>query len=253
MHKRSIKQLFSISLVAVALLCGLFDTSAHHAVVRVNLEEMTALAESVFMGRCINVEETRDMIAGGDLPVTRYTFEVERAIKGKVAKQVTFTQVGHAPRRAGKGGGLVSNGMRIKGGSFLHGASAYKVGDEVVLFLNPINEGTKVSSPVGHYQGAFFISRMPSGQKMLRNSINNLGLFTTRYTGAKMSAGSARVVFPDRDNPVIAGGETASLARKRGSLPLEEFLNLVEQINTAHGGERGVIADNKNGKGAILQ
>jgi hypothetical protein len=223
----------------------------------VNLEEMTALAENVFMGRCISVEETRDMIAGGDLPVTRYTFEVERAIKGKMPKQITFSQIGHAPRRAiGKGDGPVSGGMRVKGGSFLHGASAYRVGDEVVLFLNPINDGTKMSSPVGLYQGAFFISQMPSGQKMLRNSINNLGLFTTRYTGAKVAEWGAKVIFPDRDNPVEGAGlgvQTAALARKRGSLPLEEFLSLVEQINIAHGGERGAIADNKSGKGAILQ
>lgn len=258
MSKKSIKQLFSLSLIAVALLGGVFDTSAHHAVIRVNLEEMTALAENVFMGRCISVEETRDMIAGGDLPVTRYTFEVERAIKGKMPKQITFSQIGHAPRRAlGKNDGPVSNGMRVKGGSFLHGAAAYRVGDEVVLFLNPTYDGAKVSSPVGLYQGAFFVSRMPSGQKMLRNSINNLGLFTTRYTGAKLAHWGAKVIFPDRDNPVEAGAglgaQTASLARKRGSLPLEEFLSLVEQINTAHGGERGVIADNKNGKGAILQ
>ena len=148
MSKKSIKQLFSLSLIAVALFGGVFDTSAHHAVIRVNLEEMTALAENVFMGRCINVEETRDMIAGGDLPVTRYTFEVERAIKGKMPKQITFTQIGHAPRRAiGKGDGLVSNGMRVKGGSFLHGASAYRVGDEVVLFLNPMSEGIEGEQP----------------------------------------------------------------------------------------------------------
>ena len=258
MSRKTIKQLFSLSLIAVALFGGVFDTSAHHAVIRVNLEEMTALAENVFMGRCVNVEETRDMIAGGNLPVTRYTFEVERAVKGKVPKQITFSQIGHVPRRAiGKGDGLVSNGVRVKGGSFLHGASAYRVGDEVVLFLNPINDGAKVSSPVGLYQGAFFISRMPSGQKMLRNSINNLGLFTTRYTGAKMKESNAKLIFPDRDNPVATdaspGLQAASLARKRGSLPLDEFLNLVEQINIAHGGERGVIADNRNGKGVILQ
>lgn len=258
MSKKLIKQLFSLSLIAVALFGGVFDTSAHHAVIRVNLEEMTALADSVFVGRCINVEETRDMIAGGDLPVTRYTFEVERAIKGKMPKQITFSQIGHAPRRAiGKGDGLVSNGVRVKGGSFLHGASAYRVGDEVVLFLNPINEGTKVSSPVGLYQGAFFVSRMPSGQKLIRNSINNLGLFTTRYTGAKLKDSAAKLIFPDRDNPVdqsaSLGLKSDSLARKRGSLPMEDFLNLVEQINIAHGGERGVIADNRTGKGAILQ
>jgi hypothetical protein len=258
MSMKLIKQLFSLSLMAIALLGGVFDTSAHHAVIRVNLEEMTTLADSVFMGRCVSVEETREMVAGGNLPITRYTFEVTRAVKGKMPKQITFTQVGHAPQRAiGKGDGIVSHGMKVKNGAFLHGASAYRVGDEMVLFLNAMNSGTRVSSPVGLYQGAFFVSQMPSGQKLLRNSINNLGLFTARYTGAKLKESEAKLIFPDQDDPVgNAAGislQSASLSRKRGSLPLEEFLSLVEQINIAHGGERGQIAETRNGKGAISQ
>ena len=253
MSMKLVKQLFSLSLMAVALLAGVFDASAHHAVIRVNLEEMTATADSVFMGRCMSVEETREMISGGNLPVTRYTFEVTRAIKGKLPKQITFTQVGHAPQRAtGKGDGIVSHGMRVKNSAFLHGASAYRVGDEVVLFLNRMNSGTNVTSPVGFYQGAFFVSQMPSGQKMLRNSINNLGLFTARYTGVRLKESDARLIFPDQDASGL-GVQAASLSRKRGSLPLEEFLSLVEQINIAHGGERGQIAETRNGKGVISQ
>ncbi len=253
MSMKLIKQLFSLSLMAVALLGGVFDTSAHHAVVRVNLEEMTAIADNVFMGRCVSVEETREMIAGGNLPVTRYTFEVTRVVKGKMPKQITFMQVGHAPQRAiGKGDGIVSHGMRVKNGAFLHGASAYRTGDEVVLFLNRMNSDTRVTSPVGLYQGAFFVSQMPSGQKMLRNSINNLGLFTARYTGVRLKDSDARHIFPDKDASDLSL-QTASLSRKRGSLPLEEFLSLVEQINLAHGGERGQIAETRNGKGVISQ
>ena len=254
MSKKLIKQLFSLSLMAVALLGSLFNTSAHHAVVRVNLEEMTAIADSVFMGRCVSVEETREMIAGGNLPVTRYTFEVSRAVKGKMSKQITFTQVGHAPQRAiGKGDGIVSHGMRVRNGAFLHGAAAYRVGDEVVLFLNRMNSGTQVTSPVGLYQGAFHVTQMPSGQKMLRNSINNLGLFTTRYTGARLKDSDAKLIFPDQDGGAGQSLKASSLSRKRGSLPLEEFLSLVEQINIAHGGEQGQIAETRNGKGVISQ
>jgi hypothetical protein len=219
----------------------------------VNLEEMTAVADNVFMGRCVSVEETREMVAGGSLPVTRYTFEVTRAVKGRMPKQITFTQVGHAPQRAiGKGDGIVSHGMRVKNGAFLHGASAYRTGDEVVLFLNRMNSDTRVTSPVGLYQGAFFVSQMPSGQKMLRNSINNLGLFTARYTGVKLKDSDARLIFPDKDASELSL-KAATLSRKRGSLPLEEFLSLVEEINLAHGGERGQIAETRNGKGVISQ
>src|SRR5262245_12411362 len=78
---------------------------AHHAVLRSNLEEMTVAADRVFLGKCISVQETERMIAQGMMPVTDYTFQVERAIKGNLPSVVTFTQLGHAAGKAtGKGG-----------------------------------------------------------------------------------------------------------------------------------------------------
>ena len=56
--------------------------------------------------------------------------------------------------------------------------SEYRVGDRVLLFLIPDYLDGKVTYPVGLYQGAFYVSTMPSGQELARNSINNLDLFT---------------------------------------------------------------------------
>jgi len=226
-------------------LVGFQSSEAHHMVLRFNLEEMTATADRIFLGKCVAVEEGEDTIAQGTLPVTTYTFEVERAIKGRVPRLLTFQQLGHTTKgKLAKQGGMTMHGRAVTPESF-HGMSEYAVGDRQVLFLIPNYLGGKVTYPVGLYQGAFLVSTMPSGDELARNSINNLGLFTAPYNGWKLKAEDARVVFPDRDQPLLdlsSGGiNTESLVRKRGSLPLDQFLGLVDQIVAAHGGEKGVV------------
>lgn len=247
MSKFRIGLLTSLALAAVTLLNGLGTVDAHHAVLRFNLEEMTATADRVFLGQCVEVQETEEMIAQGMMPVTVYTFEVERAIKGKVPKRMTFRQLGHQPKRSlNKGGETMSHGRAISKKTFFqHGMKEYRVGDRVVLFLIPNYLGGKVTYPVGLYQGAFFVSQMPSGQELARNSINNLGLFSANYNGYKMKASEAKVVFPDRNQPLIdvpgISIQSDDLTRKRGALPLDAFLGVVEHIVEAHGSQKGVI------------
>jgi hypothetical protein len=244
-----------LALIAMALMIGPHATHAHHAVLRFNLEEMTATADRIFVGRCLAVEETVEVIAQGKMPVTRYTFEVERAIKGKLPRQITFRQLGHPAHRAlGKSGEMTMHGQAVTPSAFIHGMSAYRVGDRMLLFLIPDYLGGKVTYPVGLYQGAFFISRMPSGQELARNSINNLGLFTAPYNGTTMKATDAHIIFPDRDNPLAEAPslnvKAQSLASKRGSLPLNDFIDLVDRINVAHGGERGTMMSSAKGGAA---
>jgi hypothetical protein len=245
MSKKFLKPLFRAAVCALTLSTLSLPGVAHHMVLRFNLEEMTATADRVFLGRCVAVEETREMIAQGMMPVTRYTFEVERVIKGRVRRVLTFRQEGHRARIAtGKNGEMVMHG-RVASPDTFHGMSEYKIGDRVVLFLIPDYLGGKVTYPVGLYQGAFLVSDMPSGQRLVRNSINNLGLFTTPYNGWKLKPAEARVVFPDRDDSIAnisaLGVDGAALVRKRGSLPLEDFLKVVEQIVVAHGGSKGAL------------
>ena len=251
-----VRMLGSLALVAAAVVICTRTGDAQHAVLRFNLEEMTATADRIFVGRCLAVEETDEVIAQGRMPVTRYTFAVERAIKGKLARQITFRQLGHPAHRAlGKGGELTMHGDAVNPSTFIHGMSQYHVGDRMLLFLIPDYLGGTVTYPVGLYQGAFFVSAMPSGQELARNSINNLGLFTAPYNGTAMKAGDARLIFPERDNPLAEDQsltvQSQSLANKRGALPLDTFLDLVDRINVAHGGERGTIV--ASGKGGAAQ
>ena len=255
MSTRLARKFASLSLITLLWLISSPITEAHHAVLRFNLEEMTSTSDRIFVGRCLSIEETDDLVAQGQMPVTRYTFEVEHAIKGKLTKQVTFSQLGHPPHRAfGKGGEITMNGRAVNADTFIHGMTEYHVGDRLLLFLIPNYLGGKVTYPVGLYQGAFYISRMPSGQELARNSINNLGLFTAGYNGTSMVAANAKLVFPERDNPLSEGqglsSKSQALVNKRGALPLDGLLEVVDRINTAHGGQSGAIVSSVKG-GAV--
>jgi hypothetical protein len=230
------------------------QVDAHHMVLRFNLEEMTATADRVFLGRCVGVEETEELIAQGMLPVTHYTFEVERAIKGRLPRRLTFSQLGHPAKHAtGKGGEIIVHGRAVTPDTFIHGMGEYQIGERFILFLIPNYLGGKLTYPVGLDQGAFVVSRMPSGQELVRNGINNLELFTARYNGTKMKSPDAKVIYPDREVTLQAQGlspASQALTRKRGALPLEPFIELVERINDAHGGNRGAVVESVRG-GAV--
>src|SRR5262245_55126960 len=167
------RMLSALALVAIVYIVATRTIDAHHAVLRFNLEEMTTTADRVFIGRCLAVEENEEVIAQGMMPVTRYTFEVERAIKGKLSRQIVFRQLGHPAHRAlGKGGETTMHGQVVTPGAFIHGMNAYQVGERVLLFLIPNYLGGKVTYPVGRDQGAVFLAKMPSGQDLARNSRN---------------------------------------------------------------------------------
>ena len=238
----------SITVAALMLVSLVQQGAAHHAVLRFNIEEMVATADRVFIGVCVSAEDTTEFIAGGDLAVTRYTFDLERAIKGRLPRRLTFTQLGHRSQPAtGKGGQITMHG-RVVTPDAIHGMGEYNVGDRMVLFLIPNYLGGSVTYPVGADQGAFRISRMPSGQELVRNNVNNIGLFTTPYNGYKMKDTEAKMVFPDRDEPLAnfqaqgLSAQSETMVRKRGALPLDSFVGLVEQIVAAHGEQKGSIA-----------
>jgi hypothetical protein len=254
MATRLLKVTLAMLIVAFVLSNGFYKTQAHHAVLRFNLEEMEATADRIFMGRCLSVEKTEEFVAGGMMPVTHYVFEVESALKGKFQKKVKFSQLGHpATPSKSKAGDITMHGKVVSTAEYIHGMSAYTVGDRVVLFLIPDYMGGKFTYPVGLDQGAFFVVEMPSGNRLLRNSVNNQGLFSAPYNNWKMKSTDAQVVFPDRQEPLAepttSGGistqslsaDRATLTRKRGALPLDSFLEVVESIVAAHGNEKGVI------------
>jgi hypothetical protein len=242
-----------LSVLAVAALLVLGPASlGHHMVVRCNLEEMTQRADRIFLGECINVNETYRQIAQGNMAVTDYTFKIENVIKGSVPSTFTFTQLGHPPHLAkAKPGDITMHGQVVDPATMLHGAASYNIGDRLLLFLVPNYLDGHVTHPVGLYQGAFFRSTMPSsGQELVRNQINNAGLFTTGYNGTDFPASEAKVIFPDSSSPISAQGvDVEALAHKRGPLPLTSVVALVKQIHAAHGGQPGSVTS--AGKGAL--
>lgn len=247
MAVRLIKIPLVMAIMVFVVLSGWHHSEAHHAVVRFNLEDMEATADRIFLGRCVNVEETSEYIAQGMMPVTHYTFEVERAFKGTFNKKYRFTQLGHPARPLFKENGIRMHGRAVKPGEFIHGMSEYEIGDRLLLFLIPNYLGDKVTYPVGLYQGAFFVSTMPSGNELARNSINNLGLFNAPYVWSIKKEEDARVIFPSRDESLQNGTvQQESLLNKRGALPLAAFAEVVERITVAHGRQLGSIIPGAN-------
>src|SRR5215469_5482952 len=84
-----------------------------------------------------------------------------------------------------------------------------------------------------------FRSTLGTGEQMVRNGINNLGLFTAPYNGSKLTRDQATTIFPELDNPISAAGPVVNadaLAHKKGALPLNDFVQLVDHIHQSHGG-----------------
>jgi hypothetical protein len=110
----------------------------------------------------------------------------------------------------------------------------YNVGDEMMLMLIPNYMNGELTYPVGLYQGAFYVSRTSSGKPLIKNSINNRGLFTNPYNNFKKAAGQARIIFPDADRTVVAeklsSQSLETLTSKPGALPLDDFVGLVRSI-----------------------
>lgn len=227
----------------LALACALTGAGAtlmeaHHAVLRFNLEELVMSADRAFIGQCLNIEESRESIAGGMLPVTRYTFAVEQVVKGDVPATFTFTQLGYRLRKAAKSGTATMHGQTLKAGIFIHGMSEYEVGDRLLLLLVPNHQDGRLTYPVGLDQGAFRISRLENGEEVASNGLNNLGLFTAPYNGTAVTAPDARVITPDVPETFAADRSLSQAARslstRRGALPLRPLVELIAQITAAH-------------------
>ena len=241
------------AMLTAALILGAWQTvDAHHAVLRFNLEEMTLTADRVFVGTCVGVEPTREFIAGGNLPVTRYTFDVEEVLKGDLPARFTFTQLGH-PVRAAMKGELSSHGQAVQRGLSLHGSADVSIGDRLMMFLIPDYQNGRLTYPVGLDQGAFRLESDAAGAIVARNDLNNLGLFTAPFNGTRINGGEGKVVRPDDADTISKVARLSDAARslsdKPGALPLGPLEEIVLRINEEHGGSRGkIVTDAKGGR-----
>lgn len=241
----------AVLMMAFALLAWR-NAAAHHAVLRFNLEELVVTADRVFIGRCVEVTPATEEIGQGRMPVTHYTFEVDQVLKGELPARFSFTQLGHPPRAARKGEPS-SHGQAVTRGITLHGAADFGVGDRLLLFLTPNHLNGRMTYPVGLDQGAFILDDDGSGEVLARNNMNNLGLFTAPYNNTRLSSEKAAVLHPEATNNRLAPGAQLSdaardLESRRGALPLTPLVELIQQINGAHGGAKGVLRGGIGGR-----
>lgn len=163
-----------------------------------NLEQMAGAADRIFVGRVTDAMEDYIHVAGGDLPVTVYTFEVEEVLKGSIGNTLTIEQVGH------------------RSGPFGQSMPRYEVGSMVMLLLHADSQ-YGLTSPVGLGQGAFLVKMDGSTKVSVRNSRGNQGLLQ----------GSARI-----DALLRAESPTAPhpLKTAKGALRYKEFRNLLLRL-----------------------
>lgn len=180
-------------LALVSVLCP--RQAAATSVRPVNLEEMTARASRIVLGRCADIVEIRDPASG--LLVSRATFAVDRVVKGGVGSTLTVTTPRFDRDRPGDSGALDD--------------LTYRRGEEVLLFLYG-DSAMGFASPVGLGQGRFELIRDKQGRAMLVNATGNRYVFRGLTSDARR-----RISIPgSQDEP--------------GAIELESFLSMIKSL-----------------------
>ena len=175
----------ALAVLAGQFVCGVWGLAATVRIV--DLEEMAALSDRVFRGRCLS---TRQIEHSSGLPVVEYTFQVLQGIKGATeGEEMIFRQLG------GTG----------SGGFVMAGLPSYVPGQDVLLFLNA-DSRIGLTSPVGLSQGVFRVHRDSAGEWLAVNGLDNLNLI---HQGAQklhsMGIGSKLMEGLGQRGPVSVG------------------------------------------------
>jgi len=173
-----------------------------------NIEKLEAQAQTVFAGVCTS--ETAAINERG-IPVRAYTFEIIEGVKGnlKAGSRLAVRQLG--------------NDVPDARGLALHvaGVPRYRVGQEVLLFLNPPSS-LGLTAPVGFSQGVFDIARGADGKREirldpLRRNLLGRGLEPAKYAAAGQ--------FTPKDRDLLNG--------LPDRVDLETFSSLVRKLQQA--------------------
>jgi hypothetical protein len=199
---KRVKCVWVLLLGASWLLCQACQAAAHQLVVpSLNLEQIVEKADRIFVGKVTGVREESLAAAGGTLPVTVYTFEVEEALRGAIGNTLTIKQLGH----------------RSDPSSFMsQSLPEYRVGDVVMLFLHA-DSGIGLTSPVGLGQGVFEV-KMDGPFKV---SVKNLGGTEQLYEGSARVDALLRSEYTTTAYP---------LKTAQGEMPYETFRKLVLEL-----------------------
>jgi hypothetical protein len=174
----------------------------------VNLEELTARADRIFAGSCVEIEKVAHPQLGS---VTRVTFEVERAIKGDLGATLTIEVVGPEVGRAAQHPGVTALDL-----------PRFVPGERVVLFLYP-DSALGLTSPVALGQGKFAVLRDKEGNELAVNALGNRELLRGLSTEAKEGVGDSLLLWGAKPGipPQVLLDGTEELLRleARGTTP----------------------------------
>ncbi len=168
------------------------SASATTMIRRINLEQMTLDAQTIFVGKCVSVEAGLDE---NGLPSTQYRFEIQQTLKGSSAETRTIKQFGISSSKAASSYKDIPI-MKIDG------MPQYNIGDSYLLFLSQSGK-LGFSSPQGLSQGAFHAYMDPATKKVMAvNGIGNAELFSgiRQKTGSRLRESSD---LPEKNSPVL--------------------------------------------------
>ncbi len=153
------------SVVAVTVAAA--PSFAHHSVAQMNLEAMVTKADRVFMGRVVDMTESRVAAGGGELPATTFTVVVSESFKGQyeVIKGKRFAKLTMLGTRKQ----FLTNTHPI------HDFPVLKMGEEYILAVAPAGP-SGLTSMMGWAQGCFLVTGK-GGDKVALNGVNNAQLF----------------------------------------------------------------------------
>jgi len=203
----SLRSVLIALLIITTIIVAFPQSGAATTVVRLSLADLTAASSAVVHGSVVSTgsrwNETRSMI------VTDVQVRVMDAVKGQAGGEITITQLG------GEIGVLKTE---------VPGASAFRRGEEAVLFL--ASDGRGGFHVTGLSQGRFeVVEDARRGGKILR------GMDAERLRGLRSvtPAGAGRTP-----------GSLPSLAAPDGRVSLDRFLNRVRDLmeNAGEGGGR---------------
>lgn len=176
-------------------------------VLQLNVEQLTALAEKVFAGRCLSVEAQKD--SSGRM-VQEVTFEVTEMIKGESTDKITFRQIVPPAEEERVGSDVTVRGL-------FRELPQYEVGEEALIFLS--KEGySGLTAPVGLHQGKFKVETEGSGQKQIVNGMGNRGLFIGWQKSSHLKA------------MTLNSQEKSLLKISGGEVPYSEFVSIVKKL-----------------------
>lgn len=179
-------------------------------VLKLNLVQLSAFADRIFVGECISVRQGRD---SNNYHVNYVTYRVDEMLKGESSKRVTFKQLVPPPPSEQP---VLPDHPEIKVTSAFADMPRYQVGATNVVFLSEDSE-VGLTAPVGLHQGMFRVFE-EGVQKQVVNRVGNKGLFvgikkSPLFKGLKLSSSESKLV-----------------AQEGSPLSYDSFVSLVQKI-----------------------